>query len=65
MYLLPVISSIVSYLNISLSPNINSQSNPMMAKMAKYLKFMPFMSLPITVFFPSGLAMYWCIMATL
>jgi membrane protein insertase Oxa1/YidC/SpoIIIJ len=37
----------------------------MMAKMAKYLKFMPFLSLPITVFFPSGLALYWCIMANL
>jgi membrane protein insertase Oxa1/YidC/SpoIIIJ len=37
----------------------------MMAQAAKYIKFLPFLSLPITIFFPSGLALYWAIMASI
>jgi hypothetical protein len=48
---------------IKLSNNLNTQANPMMAKMQKYVRFFPFFSLPITIFFPSGLVLYWNIMA--
>ena len=44
---------------------MNTQTNAFMAKAVKYFKFVPFLSLPITVFFPAGLALYWAIMASL
>lgn len=69
---LPILSAVLSYFNISvsivnlkMSMNINSNPNPVMAKYGKYFKYFPFLSLPITVFFPSGLVLYWCSMAFL
>lgn len=30
---------------------------------ARYMKYVPFFSLPIVAFFPSGLNLYWCTLA--
>ena len=36
---------------------------PMIRDFMAYLKYFPFITVPIVAFFPSGLNLYWCMMA--
>ena len=57
---LPVLSATFSYINIGLNPNLSSAGvGTIFGKYMRYLKFLPFMSLPIVVFFPSAINLYW------
>ncbi len=62
--LLPFFSAILSYFNISLNPNLsNPSTGSMFGKYTRYMKFLPFLGMPIVLFFPSGLNLYWAITA--
>ncbi|KAM3147707.1 hypothetical protein pb186bvf_000035 [Paramecium bursaria] len=56
--ILPVISALSTSLNISLNPNAK-QGPTFMKQFQTYLKFVPFLSIPIVIFFPAGLNLYW------
>jgi YidC/Oxa1 family membrane protein insertase len=59
-YLLPVSFAYLTYLNIALSPNSGSSLTPPVIKLfMKYLRYIPFFSLPVVCFFPSGICLYW------
>lgn len=63
-YVLPVLNATISYFNISLNPNLSSSSQTtVFGKYMKYMRFLPFLSLPIVGFFPSALNLYWCMTA--
>ncbi|KAL4449699.1 hypothetical protein ABPG74_008072 [Tetrahymena malaccensis] len=62
--ILPLLSATFSYLNISLNPNMgNMAQNSPFAKYMKYFKYFPFLTLPVVIFFPSALNLYWAISA--
>jgi len=62
--ILPLISCTLSYYNISLNPNLsNSSAGSVFGKYMRYMRFLPFFSLPIVLFFPSALNLYWAISA--
>eukprot|EP00343_Euplotes_focardii_P000062 CAMPEP_0205801234 /NCGR_PEP_ID=MMETSP0205-20121125/3167_1 /ASSEMBLY_ACC=CAM_ASM_000278 /TAXON_ID=36767 /ORGANISM="Euplotes focardii, Strain TN1" /LENGTH=152 /DNA_ID=CAMNT_0053065667 /DNA_START=128 /DNA_END=583 /DNA_ORIENTATION=- len=54
---LPVIGGLVTLLNIMSTSTANI--NPMMRKMRRYMYFMPFITIPIWMTFPSAFNMYW------
>jgi len=65
-YILPILSALMSYYNISFSPRVSGGSfAPQLAKYARYIKYVPFFAIPITGFFPASLNMYWAISAAL
>jgi len=58
--ILPIISASLSYFNISLNPNMSGNiQGSVFGKYMKYLKYFPFISLPIVMFFPAGINIYW------
>ena len=62
--ILPIISATLSYYNISLNPNLStSTTSSIFGKYMRYMRFIPFLSLPIVLFFPAALNLYWAIMA--
>eukprot|EP01016_Furgasonia_blochmanni_P042089 TRINITY_DN5550_c0_g1_i4.p2 TRINITY_DN5550_c0_g1~~TRINITY_DN5550_c0_g1_i4.p2 ORF type:complete len:263 (-),score=53.23 TRINITY_DN5550_c0_g1_i4:1136-1924(-) len=63
--LLPLASSIISFCNLSLSGmNTVPGTPPGAESMMKKLKYLPFISLPIVVFFPACINIYWAVNAT-
>lgn len=61
-FILPVLNASLSYMNISYNPNLSSsQSMTIFGKYMRYMKFLPLLSLPVVVFFPACLNLYWCI----
>lgn len=47
-----------------MNPNLNSTvGGSVFTKYMRYMKYLPFASLPIVAFFPSGLNVYWAITA--
>lgn len=70
-FILPLISAFLSSYSIIISPGLkNANVMPLMEPFVKYLKyihikfrFLPFLSLPITGFFPAAINIYWCVLA--
>ena len=63
-FLLPIISAFLTFLTISMNPNNhNKMTPPLVRNILKYLRYMPFISIPIVSFFPSGLCLYWAVNA--
>ena len=58
--LLPILSSTLTFWNISLNPNMAAGTNHPLGRYYRYIRFLPFASIPIVVFFPAGLNLYWC-----
>ncbi|CAD8132663.1 unnamed protein product [Paramecium octaurelia] len=58
--ILPIMSSFFTFWNISLNPNMQSQSTVPFAKYYRYVRFLPFFSIPVVIFFPAGVNLYWC-----
>jgi len=61
-FVLPVFAAMTMSYSIVYSPSMTSMyaTNPVFAPIVKYMKFMPFLSLPITAMFPAGINLYWC-----
>eukprot|EP01016_Furgasonia_blochmanni_P036827 TRINITY_DN4252_c0_g2_i4.p1 TRINITY_DN4252_c0_g2~~TRINITY_DN4252_c0_g2_i4.p1 ORF type:complete len:398 (-),score=65.63 TRINITY_DN4252_c0_g2_i4:169-1362(-) len=64
-YLLPVLCSLISYYNLSISTlTQNSSAVPnIFARWSRYVKYVPFISIPVVVFFPACLNLYWALNA--
>lgn len=57
---LPILSATLTFMNISLNPGMAAGQSSPFGRYHRYLRFMPFASIPIVVFFPAGLNLYWC-----
>lgn len=62
-FVLPILSTTFTFLNISYNPNMGGAGMNQQLPFMKYIKFMPFFSLPVVLFFPSALTLYWAITA--
>ena len=50
----------MSFWNISINPGMATGTSHPLGRFFKYFRFLPFVSIPIVVFFPAGVNLYWC-----
>lgn len=60
-FILPLLSALFSYYNLSNSPNIQGgvATVPLMAQLQQYMRYFPFVAMLMMIWFPSGLNLYW------
>lgn len=64
-FILPLLNATFSYYNIALNPNMQTVgAGTVFGKYMRYMRFFPFLSLPIVVFFPAAINLYWALSAS-